>query len=233
MKRIMLAALAAAIAAAPASALADRRYTVTSFDRIQVEGPFAVSVVTGKASSARAVGSPQATDRVSIEVQGRTLKIRPNKSAWGGYPGEGAGPVEIELTTHELRGATVLGSGSLGIDKAKAMHFDIAVSGSGRVEVGAMEADDLVLDLLGSGKISLGGRARTLRATIQGSGDLDAAELKAEDAQIAADTSGSINLGVRRSAKIESTGHGDTVIVGSPACTVETRGFGRVSCGKD
>lgn len=229
MKRIMLAA--SALVAAPASA--DRGYTVTSFDRVQIEGSFAVTLVTGKPVSARAVGTAQATDRISIDVQGRTLRVRPNKSAWGGYPGKDSGPVRIELTTHELRGATVLGAGSLEIDKARAMRFDVAVSGSGRIAIDSIDTDNLVLGLLGSGRIELGGKTKTLRATVQGSGDLDAAEFTAEDAEIAADTAGSIHVGVRRSAKIESTGHGETVIAGSPACTVQTRGFGRVRCGKD
>jgi hypothetical protein len=48
-----------------------------------------------------------------MEVQGRTLRIRPNRSAWGGYPGEGAGPLKIELSTHGLRGASVSGAGSI------------------------------------------------------------------------------------------------------------------------
>lgn len=91
MKRILPAlALAALAAAAPA---AERRHTVTDFDRVHVEGPFEVTLATGRPSSAVVSGSPAAIERVSIEVQGRVLRIRPNRSAWGGYPGEGAGPV--------------------------------------------------------------------------------------------------------------------------------------------
>ena len=115
MKRIMLAGLALA-AAAPATA-AERRYTVTDFDRVQVDGPFVVTLSTGKAGSAVATGDQQAIDRVSIEVQGRLLKVRPNRSAWSGFPGEEGGPLAIALTTHGLRGASVIGSGSLAIDK--------------------------------------------------------------------------------------------------------------------
>lgn len=230
MTRIMLAAIFA-LSAAPASA-AERRYTVTDFDRIQVDGPFQVTLATGRPSSAMVSGSNAAVERVSIDVQGRTLRVRANRSAWGGYPGEGAGPVRILLSTQALRSASLAGSGRLSIDKARTMQFDASVSGSGQIDIGAIEADRLALALLGSGKIMVGGKAKSLRAAIQGAGDLQAEGLSVEDAQIDASTSGSIAVAVRRAARVTSTGQGDMTIIGSPACTVKSTGSGLVLCGK-
>ena len=228
MKSIVLAAVAASIAG-PAAA-AEKRFTVTDFDRVQVDGPYQVTLTTGKPGSASASGSSQATERVSIEVQGRTLRVRPNRSAWGGYPGEGTGPVTIALSTHNLRGASVTGSGSISIDKVKAVRFDAAVSGSGRVAIGAMDADTLNLALLGSGKLSVAGKAKQVRATVQGSGDLDAPSLLAEDAEVSSATSGNVALAVRRAAKVTSLGSGDTRILGTATCTATASGAGRVIC---
>lgn len=230
MNRIMPAAALMAALSAPASA-AERRYTVTDFDRVEVDGPFQVTLSTGRSGFALASGSAQAIDRVSIEVQGRTLRVRPNRSAWGGYPGEGTGPVAVTLGTHDLRGASVGGSGSLSIDKASGLKFDLTLSGSGRISVAALEADTLNLGLVGSGKISLAGKAKQLRATIQGAGDLDAEKLAVEDARINADTSGNVKLAVRRSADVTGSGAGDTLITGKPACTVKALGSGRIVCG--
>ena len=230
MTRIMICAILA-LSAVPASA-AERRYTVTDFDRIKVDGPFQVALTTGRPSSAVASGSNSAIERVSIDVQGRTLRVRANRSAWGGYPGEGAGPVRIELSTHSLRAASLAGSGGPSIDKARTMQFDASVSGSGQIAIGAIDADTLALALLGSGKIIVSGKAKSLRAAIQGAGDLDAEALSVEDAQIIASTSGSIAVAVRRAATVTSTGQGDTRIIGSPACTVRSSGSGLVLCGK-
>lgn len=229
MRRIMLAAAIFALAA-PAGA-AERRFTVTGFERIQVEGPFEVTLATGRAGSAVATGSSQSSDRVSIEVQGRTLRIRPNRSAWGGYPGEGPGPVKISVSTHELRSASVSGSGSIAIDKAKGLRFDLSVAGSGRIGVGAVEADNLSVGLVGSGKIVLAGKAKELIATVKGAGDFDAKGLTADEARINADTAGTISLAVRRAADVTATGQGDTTITGRPACKVRSLGSGRVVCG--
>lgn len=230
MTRIMPAA-ALALLASPAFA-AERRYTITDFDRIHVEGPFQVTLTTGKGVSALATGDAQALERVSIEVQSRTLKIKPNRSAWGGYPGKSAGAVKLAVTTHELRGATLIGSGSLTVDKARGMKFDAAVSGSGRITVGTVEADVLTLGLLGAGKLSVAGKAKTIKATVTGAGELDGTGLTAEDAEIVADTSGAIGLGVRRAVKLTATGAGDVTIAGTPACTVDNKGAGSIRCGK-
>lgn len=230
MTRILTLALLAFAAAVPAGA-AERTYSITDFDRVQVDGPYRVVLTTGRSSSARAEGSAEALDHVSVDVQGGTLRVRRNRSAWGGYPGGGAGAVTVTLTSRDLRNAAVVGSGSLDVDRAKGLRVDLSVSGSGRLTVGSIEADTLMVGLLGGGRITAAGRAKQLKATIQGSGDLAAADLVADDAQIASDTAGTVVVAVARTAKVTATGAGDVEIVGSPACTVQARGSGQVRCG--
>lgn len=228
--RIMPLLLALA-AAAPAAA-AERRYTVTDFDRIEVDGPFQVSLTTGLAAGARAVGSQGAIDRLSVEVQGRTLRIRVNRSSWGGYPGDATGPVRIEATTRELRSGAVLGSGGLAIDKAKGLRVDLSVSGSGQVSLANADTDNLIVGLLGSGQIRAAGRTKQLKATIQGSGDFDGAGLKSDDANIISDTAGTVRVAAARTAKVRASGPGDVEVLGTPSCTVEALGSGGVKCGR-
>ncbi|HEX8622074.1 MAG TPA: head GIN domain-containing protein [Allosphingosinicella sp.] len=231
MIRTLPLALLALAAATPAGA-AERNYSVTDFDRIQVDGPYRVTVTTGGSSAARAEGSPDALERVSVDVLGRTLRVRANRSGWGGYPGERSGPVRVALTTREVRSATVIGSGSLDVDRTRGLRVDLTVSGSGRLAVARVEADNLVVGLLGGGRITLAGRAKQLKATVQGSGDLAAAGLSADDAQIAADTAGSVAVAVARTVKLNATGPGDVEILGNPSCTLEGQGSGNVVCGK-
>ena len=226
-RTLPLAFLALAAAAAPAGA-AERSYSVTDFDRVQVDGPYQVIVTTGLASGARAEGSVAALDRISVDVQSNTLRVRRNNSAWSGYPGEPVGPVRIALTTREVRAAAVVGSGSLAVDRTRGLRVDLSVSGNGRLSVAGVEADNLILGLIGGGRITLAGRAKQLKATIQGSGDLAAAELRADDAQILADTAGSVTVGVARTAKVTATGAGDVEVLGNPSCTVEAKGAGQV-----
>jgi hypothetical protein len=222
--------LAAALLAAPAAA-AERSYPVTDFDRIQVEGPFEVTLATGQSSHVRASGSADALDRVSIEVEGRLLRIRANASAWGGTPGQSPGPIRIEASTQDLANATMLGSGSLAIDKARGLRVGLALGGNGRMSVGAVDVDNLIVDLLGSGRITIAGHAKQMHATVKGSGDVIGADLTADDLQLGTDTAGTVTIGRARSAKIVATGPGDVTIGGTPACTVDNKGAGRVRCG--
>ena len=229
MKRIFAFLAAAAALAAPASA-ADRRYSITDFDRVVVEGPFAVRLTTGRPSSAVATGSQQAIDRLSVEVVGRTLRIRPNRSAWGGYPGDRTGAVSVEISTRDLRAATVAGPGSLTIDRAGGLRVDLGLEGSGRLSVGALAADVVTLGLIGSGRVELGGRAEQLRANVHGTADLDATRFTAEAATITTDTAGRITVGVSARATVTASGLGEVDIIGSPACTVSGLSAGQVRC---
>jgi len=229
--RMLLAACLIVFAAAPAAA-DDRRIMVTDFDRVQVEGPYQVTLAVGRPSSATASGSRAGLDRVTVEVQGRTLRIRPNRSAWGGYPGErGGGVVRIQATTQELRFASVIGPGSLSIDRARGLRIDLIVSGSGRLGVASLEADQLVATLNGSGKIMLGGKARQLRASLTGTGDFDGSAFRADNADIVADTAGSVALTAVRTAKVRANGTGEVAIGGAPACTVGGLAADLVRCG--
>jgi hypothetical protein len=230
MNRIAPAPLALFAFATPAAA-AERTYPVSDFDRVQVEGPFEVVLATGQSTRVRASGSADAIERLSVAVEGRTLRIRINRSAWGGYPGQTPGPVRVEAATSDLARASVVGSGSLTVDKARGLRLDLSVGGNGRLSVGRLEADNLVVGLLGSGRIVLSGHAKQLRATIAGSGDLDGRALTADDIQLSTDTAGSVVLGSARSAKIVARGAGDVTIGGNPACTVDSQGAGTVRCG--
>jgi hypothetical protein len=232
--KIRLPAFAALLAAAAPATAAERRFLVTDFDRIQVEGPFEVELTTGRPSAAIASGSSLALDRVSIDVQGRTLRVRPNRSAWGGYPGQvSGGTVRIVLSTRDLRAAAVSGPGTLAIDRARGLKVELTITGSGTLAVAAVDADQLVIGLTGSGRIGIAGKAKTLRASIRGSGDLDGAGFRADDADIVTETAGKIAFTAIRAAKVRANGVGKVAISGAPACTVTGLGGGNVRCGTE
>ena len=108
-----------------------RNYSVTSFDRIRIDGPYQVQLKTNVAPYARATASPLSLDGVSIKVEGRTLIVRAGSGGWGGYPGEDRGPVTIEVGTHDLGTAWINGAGALSIDRVRGLSFDLAIQGSG------------------------------------------------------------------------------------------------------
>lgn len=233
MTRLFLALTALAVTVSAPVGAADRRYSVTDFDRVQIEGPYVVRLTTGSASSAVASGPQAGLDRVQIDVSGRTLRVRRNRSYWGGNPGAQEGPLTIRLTTRTLRAARLIGPSSLDVEGLEGLRVDLSVEGSGRLTATEVAADNLFIGLAGSGTIALSGTSETLTADIQGTGDVDAAGLVVDTAAITTTTTGTISATVERAVTVTALGLGTVDILGSPACTVRGPNADLVECGAD
>jgi hypothetical protein len=230
MTRLLPAAFALAALAAPAAA-EDRRYSVGDFDRLIVEGPYRVHLVTGRASAASAQGRRDALDRVTIDVQGQTLRIRRNRNAWGGAPGADSGTVTIELVTRALRSARLIGPARLDLEGVRGLNVELSVEGSGDLDAIGVDADHLSLALLGSGRLELAGAARELNGNFQGTGDIVAGSLRAGQAAITTTTSGAVAVTVNGPATIVANGLGNVRIFGRPDCTISGIAAEQVRCG--
>lgn len=221
--------LAALLLSAGPAAAADRNYSVTGFDRVRVDGPFRVTLTTGRSPFARASGSPAAIDSVSIAVQGRTLVVRANPSSWGGYPGEAQGPVIIEVGTHDLSAAWVNGSGALAIDRVKGLEFDLAIQGSGTAAIGEARVDVLKIGLSGAASATVAGEAPKMTAIVRGTSMLNASGLRVKDATIGAEGPSKVSATVGNSAKVDARGVAVVDVAGGPACTVNAQGSALVT----
>ena len=228
MRKILPALAVLACSAAPAEA-ASSNFGVGGFDRIRVDGPFKVRLATGVAPFAVATGSPAALESVAIEILGRTLVVRSNRSAWGGFPGTSTGPVEISLGTHDLSAAWVNGSGSLAIDKARGLSFDLSVQGAGSASIGAVAVDQLKVSIAGTGTASLAGSAPKLTAIVRGISTLDAPGLETKNATIGAQGPATVRATVTGTAKVDAQGASTIELGGRPACTVKTIGSATVT----
>jgi hypothetical protein len=227
-----LSLICLALASAPAAA-ATRGYTVIGFDRIRVDGPFDVTVRTGLAPSARANATTAAAlDRISVAVQNSTLVIKPDNTAWGGYPGAAPGKITVAVTVADLTSATLAGSGKLAIDRVRGETLDLGIGGAGTLTVGQITVDRLNLLLTGSGNATLAGRAADARLVVRGAGSLIAEGLSVAHADILSAGDGTITLTATNTAKVTAAGTGDVTVLGKPDCTVSAVGAGSVSCGK-
>lgn len=223
MKIAPLIALLLVAAAAPLQP-AERSFSVTSFDKVRIDGPFRVTVSTGVAPFASVSGSSAAIDRVSVAVQGRTLVVRGNPSSWGGYPGQPVGPVDIRVGTHELAAAFLNGSGALAIDRVKGLSFDLAVQGSGSAAIGNAAVDQFKIGISGAGSATVAGTAPKMTAVLRGTSKLDASALAVKDATLGADGASVIQANATNSAKVDARGTASVEVSGDPACTVTAQG---------
>lgn len=228
MRTFLIAAAALAALAAPTYA-ATRNFGITSFEKIRVEGPFRVRLTTGVPPFARASGSPAAIDRVALDMRGNTLVVHSNPGSWGGYPGQDAGPVEINVGTHDLSSAWINGSGALAIDRVKGLSFDLSVQGSAAATIGRATVDQLNVAVVGTGSAALAGQAAKVTVVVRGIGSLDAANLAAKDATIGAEGTATIAANVSDSVTIDASGPATVKLTGGPACTLRVSGSTSVS----
>lgn len=93
---------------------------------------------------------------------------------------------------------------------------DVALNGSGDVDIRGLEAGELRLGIRGSGDIRATGRIEKLEALIEGSGDLRLGALRAEEARVRIDGSGDAEVNASRALDALVNGSGDIRYRGEP-----------------
>ncbi|MGI8611517.1 MAG: GIN domain-containing protein, partial [Sphingomicrobium sp.] len=87
-----------------------RNYQVAAFDRLEVAGPYDVTVATGSAPSVRASGGERAIERMVVEVKGGTLSIHTKKRSGINFGSSNGHKVKLVVTVPTLAAAEIAGS---------------------------------------------------------------------------------------------------------------------------
>jgi hypothetical protein len=224
MRPLLLAPLLILVAAAPAAQ--ERRFMVSSFERLRVDGPFEVEVVPG-GFGATASGDRVALEQVTVRNSGDTLVVSGGPMAWSSR--KGVLP-RLRITVPALRGVTLNGGARVRVAQMRGSRVELVQTGAGALEVASIRADDMTASLVGTGAMTLAGAAARLRMRNTGAGSIDASGLTVGDATISSESSGDIRVAVRFSARATALGSGGIRIAGKPECTV--RGPGPIECGE-
>ena len=216
--------------AAPAGA-ADRPVFAGSFDRLRVEGPFAVTVTAGRSPSARIGGDARQLDHVEVRLDGTTLVVRPTIERWEEQAEAGATPVTVTLATPVLSSVSVLGGGQIVIAGGRSARLDLSVTGAGSIVLTGANADQANATVVGAGRIALAGRAAKARLLVNGAGRIDAEKLDTGELIVRVDGPGETLARARYTATVTNVGLGHVAIAGTPRCIVKSDAGGPVQCG--
>lgn len=222
----------ALLAVGSAAQAAERRYSVTDFDKLRVVGASRVIIETGRATTVRASGEREALDLLSIESLDRTLTIQPIGGFVASPLQKSFKPATVYITLPLLSAAKLNGSGAISIATLRGIQADVSLTGSGQISVAKVMADNLNARLSGSGTLTLSGKALKVDANIKGSGSVAASSLDVADLKLTAASSGTIGMSASRAANVTASGSGTVAITGGPSCTVQNIGVGTVTCGK-
>lgn len=209
-----------------------RTFAVGGFERIEVAGPFDVNVTTGAQPSVAARGPGQLLEKMVVEVEGNTLKIRPERQRnWfgNGFRWTGAKAV-VTISAPSLSGAAIAGSGNMRINRISGRSFSGEIAGSGNLSIGELRVQDLRMEIAGSGEASAAGQAAQARYEIAGSGDIQAGRVQSDEIRVEIAGSGNVEANARSTARVDIAGSGDVRVTGGARCSISKAGSGNVVC---
>ncbi len=209
-----------------------KSYQVGNFTKLEVAGPFDVTVRTGSAPSVSAKGNEKLMERLVVEVKGDKLVIHTeSRNGWFNWGRGTSGSADIAVTVPAISGATLAGSGGISIDNVKGDSFDGSVAGSGDLDIGSLDVQSLNLVIAGSGDVrAKSGQTGSAAYKIMGSGGIDARSVRAQTAEVSIAGSGSINGQATTAANVKIMGSGDVTLTGGAKCNVTKHGSGDVNC---
>ncbi|MGQ2940870.1 MAG: GIN domain-containing protein [Blastomonas fulva] len=232
---IALAALPGCLAGLGSAEAAERRFTLSGFDKVRIEGDVAVEISSDAAPFALASGDPRALEALSLKVQGGTLYIRRARRN---------APVEarkraalpdtlplVRLSARSVQSLTVLGHGSARIDRLAGARPSATMDGNGSVEIGSVSADAIAINVNGNGSLKVGGTAARARAVMLGEGLIEGGGLTLGALEFIGEGPVRARLTVNGPARIAVKGDADIQIGGKPDCTVRQTGTNAIICG--
>ncbi len=199
--------------------------SMSNFDGISLAMEATVHITQDSLSKVEIIAQQNILDEISTKISGSTLIImyKPNIQVKGN-------DVIINISVPKMGVLNVSGSGSIQMQNQLATHdLNLNVSGSGRIHIPSIEADDIRTTISGSGEIDISsGVATSLRSTISGSGNLDA--LNMQSAQVTTSTSGSGTTRVYATQSLfaEISGSGNVYYRGNPVVESEISGSGKL-----
>ena len=199
---------------------------VGSFDGVGVAGSFDVYLVEGNEGKLDITVEENLEPYLITEVKNGNLKIK-----WkNGMNIRTSSKTTITVHFKSINSLAMAGSGDIvGKDKIKSNSLDLAIAGSGDIEVD-MAVERLETAISGSGDMELSGTATEFDAAVSGSGDIEAYDLKVETAELKISGSGSIGANVEKEITARVSGSGDIKYKGQPRIEdIKVSGSGNVS----
>ncbi len=138
-------------------------------------------------------------------------------------------PVKVYVTTPEITGCKVTGSGNLTSDDkfSSGNNMSFNITGSGNITAN-INAPAVNAGITGSGNMYIKGETRNVDIEVTGSGNYDSPNLKAENANVKIMGSGNASLFADASLKASIAGSGDVKYSGNAKVDKNIAGSGSV-----
>ncbi|MEN8115926.1 MAG: head GIN domain-containing protein [Bacteroidota bacterium] len=203
--------------------LASEGRIVTSFNKVASSGSFIVHITEGDEYEVIVSAEENIIPYIETFVSGNVLniEIRSFTSIRNSLP------IEVFITTPDLEGILLSGSGVVTTDYFVTNEMDILLSGSGVIK-SALEAADVSVSISGSGTVDLSGFADNAHFKISGSGNIVASDLDLFDCRANISSSGDMWVTVENSLDVTISGSGNIYYYGNPQVEFHISGTGNI-----
>ena len=193
------------------------------FSEVVSSGSFSIKIIPSDETRIEVIGESNVLPYLSTYSNGNTLTIKYNN----GYNIHEHYPVEIFLYTDVLNAVSLSGSGTVDCGYFESNEMYLNISGSGGI-TGDFETENLEAVISGSGNMNLAGYSKTGIFTISGSGNINAQNMDLEHCSANISGSGNINTYATKTLDATISGSGSIFYYGNPVIKTHISGSGNV-----
>lgn len=197
---------------------------VADVQSVDLAGSGELTIIQGDAESLSVAAEDNILPLLETVVEKGALRI--------GFKGDAAPTIKVKmtLTVKGLTRVKLSGSGKIRADKLTAADsLDVALVGSGMIDLKGVECAKWNLAVTGSGAVKAAGHAREQKVTVVGSGDYEGFPLETENSEVSVSGSGDCEVNAKEKLTVTISGSGDVDYTGAAAVTKKVSGSGAVT----
>lgn len=202
---------------------------VRNFDRISLEGMGEVQVTQDGRESLSIETDDNIMEYVKADVEGRTLKLglKEGVSIFNMiFPSR----LIFTLGVDDLNGVSISGSGDIEAGLIETDQLEVLISGSGKVQISNLTAGEVIAEISGSGEVDLaGGETAEQDISISGSGKYLAGDLCSAAVQVSVSGSGTATVCADETLEADISGSGSINYYGRPSLRSSSSGSGSIN----
>jgi len=201
---------------------------VPAFSEVSLSIAADLHLKQGSGHSLVLEGDEDVLEDIVTEVRGSELKIKLNRP----FNFRNMGRLTIYVTMEQVEELSVSGSGQIEAETPiQTSELSLNLSGSGDINIGELQANELDASISGSGDIRLAGKSNLdeMELDITGSGDFHGEDLQADEADIDISGSGTCRIHAVNELEVSITGSGKVRYKGNPKVNASISGSGSVS----
>lgn len=200
-----------------------RDIDVQDFSKLSFGVPGTLYLTQGSETSLTIEASDNVMESIDVVQEGSRLRIKQrNYKSWKNWKGQN---ITVWVTMRDISALSVSGSGDLiGENKIKTGDLDLAVSGSGNIDL-RVDGEDMEMSISGSGDIEMEGSADEVSVSISGSGKLRGEDLVVDVFEASISGSGTCYITANKEIDARISGSGTVYYKGDPR-TINSRSSG-------